>query len=373
MGVLGCILYISDLFCTQVSKDSSSIKVIDFGLAELFETDQKAHSIFPICVARFPWLKSKILTSPAIFWYIINYFSFQTYLTVNIRKNITWITWSFFMSMNFSCPAAFWCIWRPEPQLHSCPDLATRWTRFFESSRNSAVYGTRGWNRSCAENFWVTTESRDSARLEKARFLSSSWNSSQTFGVPCAQGLLPMSRMLVLFIFLVWSSGDTVHTLCTFLQIRGTHNELRLEWFYTIFWQAALFADSQMNLLNPSRCARCQVTIPSWPLGPCRKGRKWNGRRPKDMDSTVDDLRFAPSTKPDFSFKREVLTRWQSELTRSIQEDWHTHLISFDHLQKKKRSYVSKVARRGPRTPVRPFTMNVWLSSWIYTFPMAIG
>ena len=87
---------------------------------------------------------------------------------------------------------------------------------------------------------WVTTESRDSARWS-ARFLSSSWNSSQTFGVPCAQGLLPMSRMLVLFIFLVWSSGDTVHTLCTFLQIRGTHNELRLEWFYTIFWQAALW------------------------------------------------------------------------------------------------------------------------------------
>lgn len=49
MGVLGYILYnlyISDLFCTQVSKDSSSIKVIDFGLAELFEPDQKAHSIF---------------------------------------------------------------------------------------------------------------------------------------------------------------------------------------------------------------------------------------------------------------------------------------------------------------------------------------
>ena len=46
MGVWGYILDISELLWTQVSKDSSSIKVIDFGLAELFEPDQKAQHIF---------------------------------------------------------------------------------------------------------------------------------------------------------------------------------------------------------------------------------------------------------------------------------------------------------------------------------------
>ena len=215
----------------------------------------------------------------------------------------------------------------------SCPDLALESSRFFDSSRNFAVYGTRGWNRSCAETLshhWVTWLSSVVSQVFKLKleFKSDIWSAMRS-------GIVANVSDACTFYFsclvIRWHSAHIVHL---------SSNTWHAQWaqagviLYNLLTgrTVALFADSQMNLLNPSRCARCQVTIPSWPLGPCRKGRQWNGRRPKDMDSTVDDLRFAPSTKPDFSFKREVLTRWQSELTRSIQEDWHTHLISFDHL-----------------------------------------